>query len=186
MIIGEHERALIRTFNHITKAICCSWRVQDIINTILESHVCNVEPKSHNIEFQALFVVWLLLLLMPFVSSVVFLNKKYLPENLSNWKMVFGWRHPIVCIEILVLYYSDIRLLPRVISLVQNVPPAILLRFLREHRSEWADNNMDAYTAAAIKVGPCSLSGSRVGNYGGQVILPLAHTIEHEEVIHSY
>lgn len=63
----------------------------------------------------------------------------------------------------------------------QNVPPAILLRFLREHRSEWADNNMDAYSAAAIKVGPCSLSGSRVGNYGGQVILPLAHTIEHEE-----
>ncbi|KAL2338037.1 hypothetical protein Fmac_012483 [Flemingia macrophylla] len=66
--------------------------------------------------------------------------------------------------------------------LLQNVPPAILLRFLREHRSEWADNNMDAYTAAAIKVGPCNLSGSRVGNYGGQVILPLAHTIEHEEI----
>lgn len=41
---------------------------------------------------------------------------------------------------------------------------------------------MDAYSAAAIKVGPCSLSGSRVGNYGGQVILPLAHTIDHEEV----
>lgn len=70
------------------------------------------------------------------------------------------------------------------ISFVQNVPPAILLRFLREHRSEWADNNMDAYTAAAIKVGPCSLTGSRMGNYGGQVILPLAHTIEHEEVIY--
>lgn len=69
---------------------------------------------------------------------------------------------------------------------VQNVPPAILLRFLREHRSEWADNNMDAYSAAAIKVGPCSLSGSRVGNYGGQVILPLAHTIEHEEVINWF
>ncbi|MCI09504.1 homeobox-leucine zipper protein ATHB-15-like, partial [Trifolium medium] len=65
----------------------------------------------------------------------------------------------------------------------QNVPPAILLRFLREHRSEWADNNMDAYSAAAIKVGPCSFSGSRVGNYGGQVILPLAHTIEHEEFL---
>lgn len=64
----------------------------------------------------------------------------------------------------------------------QNVPPAILLRFLREHRSEWADNNMDAYSAAAIKVGPCSFSGSRDVNYGGQVILPLAHTIEHEEV----
>ena len=66
--------------------------------------------------------------------------------------------------------------------LLQNVPPAILLRFLREHRSEWADNNIDAYAAAAVKVGPCSLQGSRVGNFGGQVILPLAHTVEHEEV----
>lgn len=64
----------------------------------------------------------------------------------------------------------------------QNVPPAILLRFLREHRSEWADNNIDAYSAAAVKIGPCSLPGSRVGSFGGQVILPLAHTMEHEEV----
>ena len=64
----------------------------------------------------------------------------------------------------------------------QNVPPAILLRFLREHRSEWADTNIDAYSAAAVKVGPCSLPGARVGSFGGQVILPLAHTIEHEEV----
>lgn len=66
--------------------------------------------------------------------------------------------------------------------LLQNVPPAILLRFLREHRSEWADNNIDAYSAAAVKVGPWSLPGSRVGSFGNQVILPLAHTIEHEEV----
>ncbi|PNY12518.1 homeobox-leucine zipper protein ATHB-15-like [Trifolium pratense] len=65
--------------------------------------------------------------------------------------------------------------------LLQNVPPAILLRFLREHRSEWADTSIDAYSAAAIKAGPCSLPGARVGGYGGQVILPLAHTIEHEE-----
>lgn len=68
------------------------------------------------------------------------------------------------------------------VTLSQNVPPAILLRFLREHRSEWADNNIDAYSAAAVKVGPCSLAGSRVGSFGGQVILPLAHTIEHDEV----
>ncbi|KAL4290583.1 hypothetical protein GQ457_14G006320 [Hibiscus cannabinus] len=66
--------------------------------------------------------------------------------------------------------------------LLQNVPPAILLRFLREHRSEWADTSIDAYSAAAIKVGPCSLPGSQVG-FGGQVILPLAHTIEHEECL---
>lgn len=62
------------------------------------------------------------------------------------------------------------------------MPPAVLLRFLREHRSEWADNSIDAYAAAAVKAGPCSLPGSRVGSFGGQVILPLAHTIEHEEV----
>ncbi|XP_024971803.1 homeobox-leucine zipper protein ATHB-15 [Cynara cardunculus var. scolymus] len=67
--------------------------------------------------------------------------------------------------------------------LLQNVPPALLLRFLREHRSEWADNNIDAYSAAAVKLGPCSLPGSRIGNFGGQVILPLAHTIEHEELL---
>ncbi|KAG6740459.1 hypothetical protein POTOM_055910 [Populus tomentosa] len=65
--------------------------------------------------------------------------------------------------------------------LLQNVPPAILLRFLREHRSEWADNGIDAYAASAIKAGPCSLPMSRAGNFGGQVILPLAHTIENEE-----
>lgn len=64
----------------------------------------------------------------------------------------------------------------------QNVPPAVLLRFLREHRSEWADNSIDAYSAAAVKVGSCALPGSRIGSFGGQVILPLAHTIEHEEV----
>ncbi|KAL3650795.1 Homeobox-leucine zipper protein ATHB-8 [Castilleja foliolosa] len=65
--------------------------------------------------------------------------------------------------------------------LLQNVPPAILLRFLREHRSEWADSGIDAYSAAAVKSGPCSLPVARVGCFGGQVILPLAHTIENEE-----
>lgn len=67
-------------------------------------------------------------------------------------------------------------------SFLQNVPPAILLRFLREHRSEWADRSIDAYSAAAIKAGPCGMLGSRAGSFGDQVILPLAHTIEHEEV----
>ncbi|KAJ1399251.1 Tetratricopeptide-like helical domain superfamily [Sesbania bispinosa] len=33
----------------------------------------------------------------------------------------------------------------------------------------------------AIKVGPYSLPGARAGGFGGQVILPLAYTIEHEE-----
>ncbi|CAL5388063.1 unnamed protein product [Camellia sinensis] len=64
-----------------------------------------------------------------------------------------------------------------------NVPPAILLRFLLEHRSEWADSSIDAYSAAAVKVGPCILPRARAGSFGGQVILPLAHTIEHEELL---
>lgn len=63
----------------------------------------------------------------------------------------------------------------------QNVPPPILLRFLREHRSEWADSGIDAYSAAAVKAGPCSIPVTRTGSFGGQIILPLAHTIEHEE-----
>ncbi|XP_024985513.1 homeobox-leucine zipper protein ATHB-8-like [Cynara cardunculus var. scolymus] len=65
--------------------------------------------------------------------------------------------------------------------LLQNVPPAILTRFLREHRSEWADSSIDGYLAASVKAGPCGLPLARSGNFGGQVILPLAHTIEHEE-----
>ncbi|KAL8056137.1 hypothetical protein ABFX02_04G099900 [Erythranthe guttata] len=66
--------------------------------------------------------------------------------------------------------------------LLQNVPPAILLRFLREHRSEWADN-FDTYSAAAVKIGPSTFLGTRVANFGGQVVLPLAQTIEHEELL---
>ncbi|KAI3727254.1 hypothetical protein L1987_67066 [Smallanthus sonchifolius] len=78
---------------------------------------------------------------------------------------------------------SNVVLCAKASMLLQNVPPALLLRFLREHRSEWADNNIDAYTAAAVKLGPCGIPGSRTGNYGGQTILPLAHTIENEELL---
>ncbi|CAM8886297.1 unnamed protein product [Rhodiola kirilowii] len=65
--------------------------------------------------------------------------------------------------------------------LLQDVPPALLIRFLREHRSEWADSSIDAYSASAIRPGACGLPETRVGNYGSQIILPLAHTIENEE-----
>ena len=43
------------------------------------------------------------------------------------------------------------------IFLLQNVPPPILLRLLREHQLEWADSSINAYSATAIKAGPCSL-----------------------------
>ncbi|KVH90325.1 hypothetical protein Ccrd_007660 [Cynara cardunculus var. scolymus] len=52
--------------------------------------------------------------------------------------------------------------------LLQNVPPAILTRFLREHRSEWADSSIDGYLAASVKAGPCGLPLARSGNFGGQ------------------
>lgn len=65
----------------------------------------------------------------------------------------------------------------------QNVPPAVLVRFLREHRSEWADFNVDAYSAASLKAGSYAYPGMRPTRFtGGQIIMPLGHTIEHEEV----
>ncbi|KAL9679509.1 hypothetical protein QQ045_017373 [Rhodiola kirilowii] len=96
------------------------------------------------------------------------------PNKLMGLNLSFGNGLSPVCNTVLCAKAS---------MLLQNVPPAILLRFLREHRSEWADNNIDAYSAAAIKIGPCNLPGIRVGGFGGQVILPLAHTIEHEELL---
>lgn len=67
---------------------------------------------------------------------------------------------------------------------MQNVPPALLVRFLREHRSEWADYGVDAYSAACLKASPYAVPCARPSGFpSSQVILPLAHTIEHEEVL---
>ncbi|XP_023518237.1 homeobox-leucine zipper protein ATHB-14 [Cucurbita pepo subsp. pepo] len=68
--------------------------------------------------------------------------------------------------------------------LLQNVPPALLIRFLREHRSEWADYGVDAYSAASLKASPYAVPCARPGGFpSSQVILPLAHTVEHEEFL---
>ncbi|XP_066383305.1 homeobox-leucine zipper protein HOX33-like [Miscanthus floridulus] len=68
--------------------------------------------------------------------------------------------------------------------LLQNVPPAILVRLLREHRSEWADPGVDAYSAASLRANPYGVPGLRAGGFmGSQVILPLARTLEHEECL---
>ncbi|MBA0774549.1 hypothetical protein Gotri_009751 [Gossypium trilobum] len=67
--------------------------------------------------------------------------------------------------------------------LLQNIAPAVLVRFLREHRSEWADFNVDAYCAASLKAGTNAYPGMRPTRFtGSQIIMPLGHTIEHEEV----
>ncbi|KAK9151077.1 hypothetical protein Syun_009386 [Stephania yunnanensis] len=67
--------------------------------------------------------------------------------------------------------------------LLQDVPPAVLVRFLREHRSEWADSGVDAYSAASLKSSACAIPCARPGLSTSQVILPLAHTVEHEEFL---
>lgn len=68
--------------------------------------------------------------------------------------------------------------------LLQNVPPAVLVRFLREHRSEWADHGIDAYSAASLKTSPYAIPCVRPGGFpSSHVILPLAHTVEQEEFL---
>lgn len=63
------------------------------------------------------------------------------------------------------------------------MPPALLVRFLREHRSEWADYGVDVYSAASLKASPYAVPCSKPGGFpSSQVILPLAQTVEHEEV----
>lgn len=65
---------------------------------------------------------------------------------------------------------------------MQNVPPALLIRFLREHRSEWADYDIDANAATAFR----STSNGHVSRAGGvshvELPLPLAHSGEQGEV----
>ncbi|XP_004293989.1 PREDICTED: homeobox-leucine zipper protein ATHB-14 [Fragaria vesca subsp. vesca] len=68
--------------------------------------------------------------------------------------------------------------------LLQSVPPALLVRFLREHRSEWADYGVDAYSAACLKASPYAVPCARPGGFpSSQVILPLAPTVENEEFL---
>ncbi|KAJ4969632.1 hypothetical protein NE237_002731 [Protea cynaroides] len=68
--------------------------------------------------------------------------------------------------------------------LLRNVPPALLARFLREHRSEWADFNVDAYSAVSLKAGSYAFQGMRSTRFSGsQVIMPLGQTVEHEEML---
>ncbi|GMH01417.1 hypothetical protein Nepgr_003256 [Nepenthes gracilis] len=68
--------------------------------------------------------------------------------------------------------------------LLQNVPPALLVHFLREHRSEWADFAVDAYSAASFKSSPYVVPCARSAGFPtSQVILPLTHTVEHEEAL---
>lgn len=66
-----------------------------------------------------------------------------------------------------------------------NFFTSILLMFVRMFlhlRSQWADSNLGAFFASAMKPNFCNLPMSRLGGFSGQVILPLAHTFDPEEV----
>ncbi|GJN09347.1 hypothetical protein PR202_ga27348 [Eleusine coracana subsp. coracana] len=101
---------------------------------------------------------------------VVACNSTKKIRNNSNAGITFGAPGGIIC--------------AKASMLLQSVPPAVLVRFLREHRSEWADYNIDAYLASALKASACSLPGLRPMRFsGGQMIMPLAHTVENEEIL---
>ncbi|CAN6296863.1 unnamed protein product [Urochloa humidicola] len=101
---------------------------------------------------------------------VVACNSTKKIRNNSNVGIAFGAPGGIIC--------------AKASMLLQSVPPAVLVRFLREHRSEWADYNIDAYLASSLKASACSLPGLRPMRFsGGQMIMPLAHTVENEEIL---
>ncbi|CAA0823194.1 Homeobox-leucine zipper protein REVOLUTA [Striga hermonthica] len=52
-----------------------------------------------------------------------------------------------------------------------------------EHRSEWADFNVDAYSASSLKSSMHSYTGMMPIRFtGSQIVMPLGPTIEHEEM----
>ncbi|XP_074285002.1 homeobox-leucine zipper protein REVOLUTA-like isoform X2 [Silene latifolia] len=66
--------------------------------------------------------------------------------------------------------------------LLQNVPPTVLVRLLREHRFGWDDVSVDAYSDAALKGNSYAFPRMRATRFSrSQIIMPLDHTIEHEE-----
>ncbi|OEL26306.1 Homeobox-leucine zipper protein HOX32 [Dichanthelium oligosanthes] len=99
--------------------------------------------------------------------------------NTPNFVRAEAWSVP----EVLRPLYESPKILAQKTT-IANVPPALLVRFLREHRSEWADPGVDAYSAAALRASPYAVPGLRASGFmGSQVILPLAHTLEHEEFL---
>ncbi|CBI31458.3 unnamed protein product, partial [Vitis vinifera] len=65
--------------------------------------------------------------------------------------------------------------------LLQNVSPSLMVRFLREHRSEWADFSVDAYAAASLRGDSFALPGLSPSQFSGnQTTMSLGITAENE------
>ncbi|XP_073392827.1 homeobox-leucine zipper protein HOX32 isoform X1 [Physcomitrium patens] len=67
--------------------------------------------------------------------------------------------------------------------LLQNVPPSILIKFLREHRSEWADYDMDANLATSFRSNGNGYAPQGGGVSHVQLPLPLPNSGEHGEIL---
>ncbi|KAK8966087.1 Homeobox-leucine zipper protein HOX32 [Platanthera guangdongensis] len=69
--------------------------------------------------------------------------------------------------------------------LLQNVPPALLVRFLRVHHLEWVNFGVDSYSVASLRASTFVVPGLTIsgGFLGSHFIIPLAQTIENEEVL---
>jgi hypothetical protein len=65
---------------------------------------------------------------------------------------------------------------------LQNVAPALLIQFLREHRSEWAELDVCTDIAAALSHGSSFVSHG--SSYCTSAPLLLAHSFEKQEVRH--
>ncbi|KAI5073334.1 hypothetical protein GOP47_0011347 [Adiantum capillus-veneris] len=63
--------------------------------------------------------------------------------------------------------------------LLQNVPPSVLVRFLREHRSEWAELSLEE----ATQMGNPGLFGFHNGSSNSQILPPHINGIEHDEFL---
>ncbi|KAK6929196.1 START domain [Dillenia turbinata] len=68
--------------------------------------------------------------------------------------------------------------------LLHDVPPALLVHFLREHRSEWANNQIDADTTMPYRVGTDALPEfDPTATSGSQTVMPLDSTICNNEIL---
>ncbi|KAL0305424.1 UNVERIFIED_CONTAM: Homeobox-leucine zipper protein ATHB-14 [Sesamum radiatum] len=83
--------------------------------------------------------------------------------------------------------YNNFSMLPtfggvlcaRASMLLQNVPPALLVRFLREHRSEWADYGVDVYSAASLKASPYAVPCAKLGGFPSSQFLEVVRLEGH-------
>ncbi|MBA0700614.1 hypothetical protein Goari_022928, partial [Gossypium aridum] len=114
---------------------------------------------------------------------IIAINSSKSLSNSSNLSTGLSFLGGVLCAKASMLLQVSSKPLSYMQCLT-NVPPAVLVRFLREHRLEWADFNVDAYSAASLKAGTYAYPGMRPTSFtGSQIIMPLGQTVEQEELL---